>query len=116
MKVLVLAPNYPLPGHRFAGIFNQKCVYALNKLCDQVEVLAPCPYVPPLLSSLVPRWKAYAPTARYETREGMPIYRPTTPIIPGVAQAFWADQGTFFWCRPIARKMHSRTHFDGIIS
>jgi teichuronic acid biosynthesis glycosyltransferase TuaC len=116
MKVLVVSPNYPYPGYRFAGIFNQKCVDALNRLCDRVEVVAPRPYVPPLLSSLVPRWKAYATAGNYEKQNGIDIHRPAIPVVPYVAQAFWADQGTFFRCRQLVRQLHNRTHFDAIIS
>ena len=116
MKVLLLAPNYPYPGHRFSGIFNEKSACVLSELCDQVVVLSPCPYVPPLLSSLVPRWRAYAGVAAYENHDGIAVYRPTTPVIPGIAQAFWADQGVFMWCRRIARKMHHHIRFDAIIS
>jgi teichuronic acid biosynthesis glycosyltransferase TuaC len=116
MRVLVVAPSYPYPGHRSAGSFNEKSTHALSKLCDRVEVLVPRPYPPPLLSSLVPRWKAWASAPRYEIRNGVTVYRPTIPVTPRIAQAFWSNHGAFLCCRQIARKMHGRTHFDAIIS
>lgn len=116
MKILVLASNYPHPGYRFSGIFNERSVHALSKLCDRVEVLAPRPYVPPLLSSLVPRWKSYATVPRYKNEDGIAVYRPPIPVVPGVAQAFWADQGAFLWCRQTVRKIHHCTRFDAIVS
>jgi hypothetical protein len=117
MKVLVVG-NYPRsnPNHQSAGILNERSVHALSKACDRVEVLAPHPYVPPLLHSLVPRWKAYTTAPRHETRYAISVYRPTIPVIPGIAQAFWSDCGAYLWCREVARKMHCRTRFDAIIS
>jgi glycosyltransferase involved in cell wall biosynthesis len=116
MKVLAVAPNYPYPGHPFSGIFNEKSVYALSKLCDRVQVFSPRPYVPPLLCSLVPRWKAYAGVPEYENRDGISVYRPITPVVPLVAQAFWSDQCVFLWSRRTARQIHQRIRFDAIIS
>ena len=46
MNILVLAGTYPHPGHRFSGIFNEKCAVALRGLCNDVKVLAPHSYVP----------------------------------------------------------------------
>jgi teichuronic acid biosynthesis glycosyltransferase TuaC len=116
VNILVVAPNYPYPSYRSSGIFNEKSAYALSKLCNRVEVLVPSPYVPPLLPSLVPRWKAYATVPRYKSENGISVYRPTVPVVPGIAQALWADQSAFLWCRQRARKMHRRTRFDAIIS
>jgi teichuronic acid biosynthesis glycosyltransferase TuaC len=116
VKILVLAPSYPYPRHRSAGIFNEKSAHALSKLCDRVEVLVPRPYVPPFLSFLVPRWKAWASVPEYQTLNGVSVYRPAAPVVPGVAQAFWSDRGAFLWCRKIARKMHRRTGFNAIMS
>ena len=116
MKILVLVPYYPYPGHRSAGSFNAKSVHALSKLCDRVEVLAPRLYAPPLLASLVPRWKAWASAPGYEIRNEATVYRPTIPVVPRIAQAFWPNQGAFLWCRQTARKMHGRTGFDAIVS
>jgi glycosyltransferase involved in cell wall biosynthesis len=116
MKILVVAANYPHPGYRFSGIFNERSAHALSKLCERVEVLAPRPYAPPLLFSVMPRWQAYAGAAGHETKRGIAVYRPAIPVVPHVAQAFWSDRGAYLWCRRIARKMHHRTQFDAIIS
>ncbi len=115
MRILALPSSYPFPGHSFSGIFNERCVSALSKLCEGVEVLAPRPFVPPLLS-FMPRWKAYSTIKRYEIRNGVSIYRPAIPVIPRIGGAFWVDQGTFLLCRRLARSMHLRTPFDAIIS
>jgi len=116
VRLLILAASYPHPGHLFAGIFNERSVLALGEICDGVEVLAPRPYVPPLLSAFVPRWKDYAQIVPYEVRSGVRVYRPAYLQPPRLGGAFWIDPGIFFWCRRVARDMHRRAHFDAIIS
>ena len=116
MNILVLASYYPNDGHPFAGIFNERNAIALNKLCGHVEVLAPRPFVPPLLSSVKQRWKAYTKIAPYEIRNGLPVYRPATFEFPKFGRAFWGDQGAFLACKRTARAMHRRVCFDAILS
>src|SRR5262245_51080977 len=116
MKVLVLAPDYPKPGRQFGGVFNERCVTALKGLCDDIQVLIPRPYAPPVLSSLVPRWGIYASTPFFEIKNGVPVYRPVVPVIPRVASAFWIDSCAFYFCRQLASEMHRRVKFDAIIS
>jgi len=106
---------YPYPGYPYAGIFNERCVAALKQCCDQVEVLSPRPYVPPLLS-FVPRWKTYATAVKYEVRGGVSIHRPATPVIPRLGTALWWDIAPFLWCRATAKKMHRHVNFDAILS
>jgi len=116
MNLLVVVPNYPYPAHRFAGIFNQKSVHALGRLCHRVSVLAPCPYVPPLVAACLPRWKAYATVPEFYTQDGISVHRPKVPVVPRVASAFWSDRGCFLWSRATARKMHRQRRFDAILS
>ena len=116
MKILVLTSTYPHPGHPFSGIFNERAAQALSKFCDALEVLAPRPYVPALMSSLVPRWKAYSLAAEHEVRNGVFVCRPAVPVIPRVSSAFWLDKSAFVWSRKTAMKMHRRTKFDAILS
>ena len=49
MRLLVVVPSYPSASHAFAGVFNERCVLSLVELCESVEVIAPRPWVPPLL-------------------------------------------------------------------
>jgi teichuronic acid biosynthesis glycosyltransferase TuaC len=116
MNILMVVPNYPYLAYRSSGIFNEKCAHALSELCDEVHVLAPGPYVPPLLSLLVPRWRAYATIPRYKRENGVTVHRPAIPVIPKVAQSFWSNQGAFLWCRTLVRKLHRRMDFDAIVS
>ena len=116
MKVLVLAQNYPYPGHSLAAPFNEHSVKALRDLCDGVEVLVPRPYAPPALSSLVPRWQVYAQIPAYEMRKGIPVYRPAHPQLPRLGGAFWGDQAAFWWCRRTVMQMHHRMQFDALLA
>ena len=61
MKLLVVVSNYPHAGHRFSGIFNERSVAALKEYCEFVAVLAPRPYIPNLVTKILPagRWEAY---------------------------------------------------------
>jgi teichuronic acid biosynthesis glycosyltransferase TuaC len=118
MKILVVTSNYPYTAYRFAGIFNHRSVMGLAEKCETVEVLAPRPYVPPVLSRVLfaPRWKAYATIRGYEVRDGVPIYRPAYLHIPRLRSAFWTGAGAFLSCRQLAREMHKRVGFDAIVS
>ncbi len=116
MNILVVVPDYPKPGAPNGGIFNEKSVAALQELCDAVGVLAPRPYAPPLISSLVPRWKIFASTPAYEVRNGVAIYRPAYPQIPRMASALWKESVAFVFCQPVARKMHQLEPFGAILS
>jgi glycosyltransferase involved in cell wall biosynthesis len=116
VKLLVVAQNYPHAGNPIAATFNVRSVMALQELCEELEVLVPRPYAPPLLSALVPRWRLYARIPAYERRENVSVYRPAYPQFPRVASAFWVDQAAFWWCRGVARRMHERAHFDAILA
>lgn len=116
MKVLVLAQNYPYAGRPTAASFNERSVTVLREMCDGVEVLVPRPYAPPVIASLVPRWKVHAGIPAYEVRHGIPVYRPAYPQLPRVGGAFCVDQAAFLWCRRVAERMHRRMCFDVILS
>ena len=116
MKILVIAPYYPYADYPAWGAFNERAASTLTELCDKVEVLAPRPYAPPVVSSLVPRWRSYSHIVSHEIRNGIPVYRPRYIQIPRLGGAIWTDPGAFFWSRGTARDMHSRVRFDAIIS
>jgi glycosyltransferase involved in cell wall biosynthesis len=116
MRILFLAPNYPNAGHLASGVFNERSASALRELCDSVEVVSPRPYVPPLLSYLLPRWKAYSTIRPYEFRNGLPVHRPASPVVPRFWSAFWLDVGAFLWCRQKIRERNREIPFDAILS
>jgi len=116
MRLLVVVPTYPHPGHPFSGVFNERSVGALNELCNGVEVLVPRPYVPPLVSSCLSRWKMHALTPSFAVRNGINVYRPAYLQIPKVGGAFWLDLGAYLFCRSLARRLHKHARFDAILS
>lgn len=115
MKILAIASSYPYEEFPFSGIFNEKCVKALQQLCDYVEVLAPRPYVPAFLA-LKPRWKMYSRIAGSENRSGISINRPPVVQIPGVGGSFWYDRGAYLACARHVRRLHRAAGFDAIVS
>src|SRR5262245_17220125 len=116
MRLLVLTSTYPHRGHPFSGIFNERSVQVLRTICDSVEVLVPRPYVPPLMSFFLSRWKAYAAAASREMRNGILVHRPSVPVFPKIGGAFWHDYSAFMWSRQTARKLHQRTKFECLLS
>jgi len=114
MKILAIAPSYPHPGHPYSGIFNERSVLALQRICDGVEVLAPRPYVLAWLASQVPRWSAYRQIPAFASRDGVDIHRPA--VLQFAALGAAAEVGTFYRCRRVARQIHQRVGLDAIIS
>src|SRR5437870_10148378 len=116
MKLLVLAPYYPHKARPFGGLFNERSAIALKDMGNEVEVLAPRPYSPRILSSLASRWKVYSSIDPYEIRNGISVFRPPYLQVPRLGGAFWIDPGVFYWTRRIARERHRRSMFDAILS
>jgi len=116
VRLLVLAPSYPHSGHSFSGLFNERCVAALSKLCETVEVVVPRPFCPPGLSRLSPRWKTYSDMPGKEIRGGVPIWRPAQIQIPSIGGPLWLDRGSFLCVAREVRAMHRRVDFDAILS
>ncbi|HWP58311.1 MAG TPA: glycosyltransferase [Candidatus Acidoferrales bacterium] len=113
---MVVAPSYPHPGHPYSGVFNERCVEALGKLCETVEVLAPRPYVPPVVSRWMPRWRAYGHQRSGKSVNGTMVLRPAAVVVPRWGGALWVDRAAFFCCRRTARARHKRVGFDAILS
>lgn len=116
MRVLLLVPDYPKPGAPLGGTFNERSAIALKEMGNDVEVLVPRPYAPPLISSLVQRWKVYASTPAHDLKSGISITRPAYPQIPKLTGASWIDWLMFRSCRSAARAMNRKSRFNGILS
>ena len=87
MRLLVVVPSYPSAAHAFAGAFNERCVLSLVELCESVEVIAPRPWVPPLLGRFSSRWKSYAEFPTLEVRSGVRVHRPPCVHVPKLGAA-----------------------------
>jgi teichuronic acid biosynthesis glycosyltransferase TuaC len=115
MKLLLVAASYPHPGHSFGGVFSQRSAEALHGLGEEVTVLAPRPFVPPILRSLVPRWRSYAQIPSRETRNGILVLRPAYPQIPRLGR-LWSEVGGYLFSRGLVRAMHREARFDAILA
>jgi len=116
LNLLVLAGAYPHADHPFAGVFSERCVQALLPLCERLEVVAPRPFAPPLLSNLNPRWKVYSRIVGHEIRNGVSVYRPAYPQIPRLGGAVWTDLASYLSTRRKIQGLHRRVGFDAILS
>ena len=116
MKLLIIASNYPHQGHPYSGIFNERSVNVLSKLCERVDVVSPSPYVPSILARLVPKWKAYAGAIDEENRDGIAIHRPLYPQIPRLWPRVWNDQAAFACSLPRIKTIHREVSFDALLS
>ena len=97
-------------------MFNEKCVDALSKLCETIEVLAPRLTFLRSFPALVPRWRAYSAAADRESADGTLISRPATLVIPLLGGAFWLDRFAFLCCRAVAYRRHKHVTFDAVLS
>ncbi len=116
MNLLVVPSQYPYSGYPFCGIFNERAVGVFCNICENVEVLSPRPFVPPLLSSLSEKWKTYATASSYEHKNGVSVNRPIYPQIPGIWGAFSTDWAAYVCSREISKKIHRQRPFDVILS
>jgi len=74
---------YPNKVDNYSGIFVHEQVKALIKLGVKVEVIAPTPYSPKILSMFNKRWRAFSKISRVEIIDGVTIHRPKFIAIPG---------------------------------
>jgi glycosyltransferase involved in cell wall biosynthesis len=114
MRILAAAPTFPSTSHPFAGIFTANIVATLRELGHDVVVLCPTPFVPPGLAN-VGRWKQYADIAKESEFEGVPVYRPSTVVIPRLFQAFWSDEAAWLGSRRFVKQLHQQKPFDAVI-
>jgi glycosyltransferase involved in cell wall biosynthesis len=114
VRILAAAPTFPSKSHPFAGIFTAKIVATLRELGHDVAVLCPTPFVPPGLGN-VGRWKQYADIAKESEFEGVPVYQPSTVVIPRLFQAFWSDEAAWLGSRRFVKKLHRQKPFDAVI-
>jgi len=114
MNLLVIG-SYPHEGYIYSGVFNRRSVEAIKELAHQVEVLAPRPYVPHMLTLCRSRWKTYHQIPPRETRDGVVIHRPAYVEIPRFAGALCADPGRFLCCARLLKKRHQAVRFDAIL-
>ena len=116
MKILIVASNYPDQAYPISGIFNESSVLSLQELGHEVEVFAPRPFAPPVLSEWVARWKRYRSLPNFEIRRGVKVHRPPYFQMPYFANALSVDWFAFLSTFQLASSRHKTVEFDGILS
>ncbi len=78
---------------------------------NSVEVIAPVPYSPSWLP--VPRWRQFSRIPHEEIIEGLRIYHPRYPLLPGISMP---AHGMLMYlaCLPLARRLQIEKKFDCI--
>ncbi|WP_447979322.1 glycosyltransferase family 4 protein [Candidatus Nitrospira bockiana] len=115
MKLLFVSPVYPSPSSPYTGAQNQRCVDVLREMTAGVTVLSPCPWVPPGLR-MREKWRAYAAIPPYLRSQGVEVYRPRYPAIPGCGQSVWHSRLVFESVRALIDRLHERYRFDAVLS
>ena len=81
MKILVLAPHYPISENKAIGTWAHNQARALERIGCDIDVICPSPYVPHLgldLPDNIERW-AVLPAKR--VMDEVTVYYPKTPVL-----------------------------------
>ena len=116
MNLLVIVHDYPHAGHPYSGAFNERSVRALKDLGNEVEVLAPRPYVPRSLAAWHARWRAYEKMAAQEIRNGVWVYRPPYLQLPGFGGMLRPDLGGYLSSVRALQRRHQDKPYDAILA
>lgn len=111
MRVLVLSHQFPTDLEPTAGIYVLEQIRALRKLGVDSAVIAPTPWVPPLLRHK-PRFQKYVSVPIRAVVDGFEVTYPRV-VTPPRGYLF-ALSGLLFYlaCRQYMRKCLNETHFD----
>jgi teichuronic acid biosynthesis glycosyltransferase TuaC len=82
LRVLWLTPAYPSDGEPIGGIFHKTQVQALARKGIEVQVIAPVPWVPPMMDSLSAKWHQYKQTPEQYQDGSITIRRPRYLAVP----------------------------------
>ncbi|NHN29396.1 glycosyltransferase [Paenibacillus agricola] len=82
LQVLWLAPAYPSVSDPIGGIFHKTEVNALERMGAEIRVIAPVPWVPPMMDSFRAKWQQYKHTPEQYMDGGVTIHRPRYLAIP----------------------------------
>jgi glycosyltransferase involved in cell wall biosynthesis len=111
MRILVftnLYPNNVMPNH---GVFVKERMTRFARLAgNQVKVVAPVPYFPPLKINW--RWK-YSQVARQETIAGLEVYHPRFFMLPKIGMSLYGIL-MFLSALPVVIKLKRDFDFEVI--
>ena len=82
MNILIAVPSYPTDRYPLPGLFHRTQAEALARQGLHVEVVAPSPWVPKVISQLSTNWTRYRFVPRRELMGGLEISRPRYIHVP----------------------------------
>src|SRR5262249_40793561 len=115
MNLLMIPSNYPYPAAPHIGAQNERCAQILHGSVNRLVVLSPRPFTPSFMAVRL-RWKRYASIPFYTLARGIEVYRPASLVLPRVAPAIWKNDAAYYRVRPLARALHQKHCFNGILS
>jgi len=113
LRVLVLTRNYPNPAMPLLGLWAQRLVHAATGFAE-TKVVAPVPYVPPMLARFAPYYARYkdVPAGRWD--DGVQVFHPR--MLTGPGQALYAFEAASYVraVLPTINRMRREFAFDVI--
>ncbi len=108
---VLITRTYPWTDQPSFGVFYQTQARALARLGLVITVACPTPWAPWPLSRLRVRWRDYANAPRHAVDEGVAVFRPRYPNVPGeptwarpdrfIADAMWRSRSAWTGARII---------------
>lgn len=111
LDVLVLSHLYPRSDDLVYGRFVEQQTLALAEL-DDVRVVAPVPWVPPLAKRASARWASLAATERSEARKELRVIRPRFVALPRALLSASSGQRLFKAVADTLQTEFTRRPFD----
>lgn len=104
MRVLVLSHMFPSPANAIGGIFVLEQMKALRELGVEIFVVAPTPWVPPMLGFL-PRGRKYSTIPRRHSLEGFSVEYPRVLCLPGGGLFYLYGVSYYVGCLRLVRRL-----------
>ncbi|WP_135553062.1 glycosyltransferase [Paenibacillus cymbidii] len=82
LNVLWLTQSYPTEHEPVGGIFHRTQARELARLGVRVDVVAPVPWVPPLLGAMRGKWARYKETPQQYQDGAITVHRPRYLVVP----------------------------------
>ena len=108
LRVLVLTRNYPNNGLPFLGLWAQRLVHAVTRFAD-AKVVAPVPYVPPLVSRFAPYYARYADVPAQRWDGPVEVFHPR--LLTGPGQSLYAFEAASYAQAVLPTVHRLRRHF-----
>lgn len=112
MRILVLSHMYPNQMNEVYGIFVANQVGELVKLGHEVKVVSPVPWAGGPLPLFNDKWGQYAKIPRQEFRQGVEVYYPRYPVLPGRCLLHWSGFSYYWSIKNVVKEIEESFPFD----